>query len=341
MADISVADFATVSPLIGNRLGESDASTTWFAAYDGDELIGCCGVRRLQANPRVALFYPHFVKHEYRRQHVYRALARFRHDWARRHGIDFGVAACNESVLPALEEQGFETIEYWPNYQLAAADLRVHGDEYSIEDAGVVRRLRERFAPEGTADREHAGRGGLGFGLVHYSLVRLYAPERVLAIGSRHGFIPACIAAALQANGNGRLDFVDANLSDNSHGFDTAWGGVAHWNTGNFGSLSPYVSIHLMRSEEFFAVGDASRHYDYVHIDGAHNSNAVQHDFYAAAEHLTEDGLITLHDPLVQRKGFGVGKLLESLSPYQWRHTVLPPWPGLAIVQRARRRTAS
>lgn len=205
----------------------------------------------------------------------------------------------------------------------------------SVEDREVVRCIRDRFDPHGHVDGEHGGEGGLGFGLVHYSLVRLFRPKRALVIGSRFGFVPACVASAIKTNGHGHLDFVDANYSDQTHGFQKAFGGVGYWTTGNFGELSDVITTHLQRSDEFFSKLSADDCYEYIYLDGAHDYVTVKQDFESSASRLADGGIILLHDPLVQNKDFGVSKFLETLSPSQWRWIVLPPWPGLAMVQKS------
>src|ERR1041385_1307505 len=101
---------------------------------------------------------------------------------------------------------------------------------YQLEDQSVLAKLKETFAPDGAAEREHNARpDSAGFGSIHYGLITNLRPERVLAIGSRHGYVPSILALALKANGFGTLDFVDANYGDTTHGIDVAFGGVENW----------------------------------------------------------------------------------------------------------------
>src|SRR5262245_50460345 len=98
---------------------------------------------------------------------------------------------------------------------------------YQLEDQSVLAKLKEAFAPDGAAEREHNARpDSAGFGLIHYGLVTNLRPERVLVIGSRHGYVPSMLGLALKANGSGTIDFVDANYSDTIHGEEIAFGGV-------------------------------------------------------------------------------------------------------------------
>src|ERR1043166_8948715 len=138
-----------------------------------------------------------------------------------------------------------------------------------LEDLAVVSRVKEYFAPDGAAEREHnAVSGSLGFGAIHYSLVANLKPRRVLVIGSRHGYIPAVIALTLKFNGGGTVDFVDANYSDEVHGFGAAYGGVGNWDGEARDRFAPFgldehVKVHVMRSSEFFGKCEAAFQYVY------------------------------------------------------------------------------
>lgn len=205
-----------------------------------------------------------------------------------------------------------------------------------IENHEAMQRIIDTFGGAPAGVEHHARDGSLGFGLVQYALVRLHRPQRALAIGSRKGFIPACLALALRENGAGRLDFVDANYANKEHGAHVAWGGQAHWTgdaAADFPGLAEIVDVHLLRTDEFFPT--CPHRYGYISIDGAHDAAAVKHDFEAAASRLVPGGLITLHDALVAPKHkFGVRTFLASLAS-EWKQITLGPWPGLAIVQQA------
>ena len=98
---------------------------------------------------------------------------------------------------------------------------------YRLEDQSILSQIKNSFAPDGAAEREHnAQPDSAGFGSIHYGLVTNLKPQRVLAIGSRHGYVPSILALALKANGSGAIDFVDANYSDTTHGVDVAFGGA-------------------------------------------------------------------------------------------------------------------
>jgi len=167
---------------------------------------------------------------------------------------------------------------------------------YRLEDQSILSQIKEVFAPDGAAEREHNARpDSAGFGLIHYSLITNLRPERVLAIGSRHGYVPSMIALALKANGSGTLDFVDANYGDTTHGVDVAFGGVENW-TGNpaekfsrFG-LRDVINFHIQRSSDFFAACESK--YGYIYLDGNHSYEGSHFDFTEALQVATADALI-------------------------------------------------
>ena len=134
---------------------------------------------------------------------------------------------------------------------------------YQLEDQSVLAKLKEQFAPDGAAEREHNARAETaGFGSIHYALITNLRPQRVLAIGSRHGYVPSILALALKTNGFGTIDFVDANYSDTQHGEQIAYGGVENWHGDASKKFSCFglrdvMNVHIQRSSEFFSECDA------------------------------------------------------------------------------------
>jgi hypothetical protein len=204
-------------------------------------------------------------------------------------------------------------------------------------DPVVVRDIKQSFSPDGGAEREHNARlDSLGFGDLHYGLVRNLRPHRVLVIGSRYGFVPGVIALALKANGLGALDFVDANYSDEIDGFTKAFGGVGNWGRdaseifSRFG-LEGIVEIYVMRSAEFFERCD--RRYGYVYIDGDHSYEGCKYDFERSIAIAEPGAVIALHDVLVKQEGFGVGRVFDEIDQDLYGRILVSAWPGLGIVQ--------
>jgi hypothetical protein len=212
----------------------------------------------------------------------------------------------------------------------------------ALEDARIVSLLKRHFAPDGAAEREHnAAPGSLGFGAIHYGLVVNLKPRRALVIGSRHGYIPAIIALALKFNGSGTLDFVDANYQDARDGFETAYGGIGHWEGDASGQFAPldlqaHVRVHVMRSSEFFARCDTT--YEYVYLDGNHSYDGCRYDFEQAVVRADEGAIIAVHDLAVEHPAFGVSRLFDELDEARYGKLRLGMWPGLGIVQVRKRR---
>lgn len=211
-------------------------------------------------------------------------------------------------------------------------------ESYGLEDRAILSQIKETFAPDGAAEREHnAQQDSAGFGSIHYSLITNLRPERVLAIGSRHGYVPSIIALALKANGSGTLDFVDANYGDTTHGVNVAFGGVENW-SGDPGEkflrfgLRDVINFHIQRSSDFFAACDVK--YGYIYLDGNHSYEGSRFDFEESLKVATEDALIVLHDVNVSQPGFGVNRLFAELDGSRYNKILIPAWPGLGIVQR-------
>jgi len=209
---------------------------------------------------------------------------------------------------------------------------------YRLEDQSTLAQIKEAFAPDGAAEREHNARPDTaGFGSIHYSFITNLRPERVLAIGSRHGYVPSIIALALKANGSGTLDFVDANYGDTTHGVDVAFGGVENW-SGNPAEkfsrlgLCDVISFHIQRSADFFAA--CASKYGYIYLDGNHSYEGSHFDFEESLKVSTADALIVLHDVVVTQPGFGVHRLFAELDESRYNKILIPAWPGLGIVQR-------
>jgi predicted O-methyltransferase YrrM len=209
---------------------------------------------------------------------------------------------------------------------------------YGLEDQSVLAEIKKAFAPDGAAEREHNARAdSTGFGLIHYSLVTNLKPERVLAIGSRHGYVPSILALALKANGSGELDFVDANYSDAVHGVEVAYGGVENW-SGDAGQkfssfgLQDVINVHIQRSEEFFATCQTK--YGYVYLDGDHSYDGCRYDFEHSLSLALPGAMIALHDVSVSQPGFGVKHFFAELDENLYNKILIPAWPGLGIVQR-------
>ena len=181
----------------------------------------------------------------------------------------------------------------------------------------------------------------LGFGLIHYALIRNIKPINILCIGSRKGFIPAIFALACKDNGKGHVDFVDAGYDETN--LAKNWSGVGFWKkhnpTKHFNKLkiTKYITTHVMTTEEY-AKKIPKKRYQYIYIDGDHSYDGVKLDYKLFWPKLDRGGFILFHDVSAHGyldKGlFGVWKFWTEM---QEKHTILFPFPkesGLGIIQK-------
>lgn len=170
--------------------------------------------------------------------------------------------------------------------------------------------------------------GDLGYGWIHYSLIRNMKPKRVLVVGSKHGFIPAVCALACRDNDRGMVDFVDANYDiELSADRKRHRGGVGFWKkvdpVKHFGKfkLGNYITIHLMSTDKFYQK-NLTKKWQYLYLDGDHSYKGVKHDFDMFWPGLTKGGHILFHDiysdsSIMKELGdfsFGVWKLWRELK---------------------------
>lgn len=184
--------------------------------------------------------------------------------------------------------------------------------------------------------------GSLGYGFIHYAILRNIKPSRVLCIGSRKGFIPAILALALRENGKGHVDFVDASFSpDTNKG--KSWGGIGFWNrispNAHFGKIgvAHHITMYTMTSKEFFRITPKNT-YQYIYIDGDHSYTGVRTDYKLFWPRLEKYGFMVFHD--VSARGtleggvFGVRKLWKEISTRNAVVFPLPEHSGLGILQK-------
>ncbi len=186
--------------------------------------------------------------------------------------------------------------------------------------------------------------GNLGYGFVHYSLIRLMKAKRVLAIGSKYGYIPAVCAMACKDNNRGVVDFVDASYDytkwpqDKNH-----WGGVGFWHKvdaekyfGKMG-LNQYLKFHLMTSQEF-SQKNSGRKWDYVYIDGDHSYKGVKNDFKLFYPKLSVGGYLSFHDIYTKDLGdleYGVNTFWEEIKAGdKYQAIEFPGKIGLGMIKK-------
>lgn len=173
----------------------------------------------------------------------------------------------------------------------------------SLFSKKTIKTFIETYAREDNWHSLDKKNGGLGYGWIHYSLIRLLKPKNVLCVGSKWGFIPAVCALACRDNGIGMVDFVDAGFDMNDYNKVAGehWGGVGWWKKcdpkkyfGKF-NLEKYISLHVTTSQ-LYADKNKKKKYGYVHIDGDHSYKGVKNDFELFWPRVEKGGFLAIHD---------------------------------------------
>lgn len=215
----------------------------------------------------------------------------------------------------------------------------------SIFNLNSIKQLIKIYAKKDIWHQQDIKTGNLGYGWIHYSLIRNLKPKRVLCIGSRYGYIPAICAIACRDNKFGVVDFVDAgfDMSDYS-GAGEHWGGVGFWKKCNpkkyFGKfkIEKYINLHVMTSQEFAKKFSKNR-YDYIHIDGDHSFNGVQSDYRLFWPKLNKNGFMAFHDiasPDKDGNVYGTRDFWQKFKKQNIKNISLEfnQDPGLGIIQK-------
>lgn len=183
--------------------------------------------------------------------------------------------------------------------------------------------------------------GNLGYGWIHYAMIRILKPNRVLCIGSRSGYIPAICALACKDNQSGIVDFVDAGFDESNQNEPNHWGGAGLWKNidpkkyfKHF-ELSSYVNLHVITTQKFGVIKSS---WKYIYIDGDHSYKGAKHDYNKFWPRLESGGMMAFHDIYVKRMGtliFGVYKLWNEIKKaYPHQTTEYPGEFGLGILTK-------
>lgn len=192
----------------------------------------------------------------------------------------------------------------------------------SLVNKNFARSLIKNYAKEHNWHEIDITTGNLGFGWVHYAMIRLLRPKRVLCIGSRYGYIPAICALACKDNQQGVVDFVDAGFDESDPNEPDNWGGVGTWKKinpskyfGKFG-LSKYIQLHVTTTKKFARTYPRG-HWGYIYIDGDHSYKGAKYDFNTFWPRLLPGGMMAFHDVNVKRINnliFGVYILWKEIQ---------------------------
>lgn len=216
--------------------------------------------------------------------------------------------------------------------------------DYNLISGRTASRLKKYFRGNTGHNFDLGHKGDLGYGLVHYALIRNLKPQRVLCIGSGYGFIPAICAQACKENSLGQVDFVDAGYGRKDK---NNWGGTGFWRRINpekyFArmGLSRWVSTYVMTSQDFIDLGPA-RKWGYIYVDANHSYKGVKSDYTNYWPRLEKGGYMVFHDILIKsgtsNLNYGVGRFWNEIDLKS--KLVIPftiPWgtpSGLGILQK-------
>ncbi|MEK7587830.1 MAG: class I SAM-dependent methyltransferase [Patescibacteria group bacterium] len=185
--------------------------------------------------------------------------------------------------------------------------------------------------------------GNLGYGWIHYALIRVLQPKRVLCIGSRYGYIPAICALACRDNQKGMVDFVDAGYDQANPKHKSHWGGVGFWNTQEGGhifekfNLEHYITMHIMTTQKFKKLYP-SHTWSYIHVDGDHSYAGVESDFRFFWPKLTKGGFMAFHDIHTKHTNdldYGIHQFWQELRLKKIYNMIeFPGTFGLGIIQK-------
>lgn len=216
---------------------------------------------------------------------------------------------------------------------------------YKLINERNIRSFIKKYARYDNWHHMDLGKGGLGYGWIHYSLIRMLSSKNVLCIGSKWGYIPAVCAMACRDSKEGVVDFVDAGYDMNDYGRVAGkhWGGAGFWkkcNTkkyfGEFG-LEKYISLKVMESRAY-AEKYKSKRFGYVHIDGDHSYEGVKLDFELFWPRVETGGFLAIHDigsPDKDGNVYGTRKLWDEIvKSGKYRLIDFNEDPGIGIIQK-------
>ncbi len=209
-------------------------------------------------------------------------------------------------------------------------------------EKSAVKKLISHFGGEPAWHNLDGENRDLGYGMVHYSLIRVFKPKLLLAVGSRYGFIPACMALACRDNQSGKIDFVDPGYDQRNSDQPNHWGGMGFWKEIDFNkhfsvfNLQRHIKLFLMTSQ-VYAERYPQKKYGYVYLDGDHSYQGVKEDFDNFWPQLVGGGIFALHDinmKPTEKLNYGVFKLWEEINSQGYNCLTFPGKMGLGVVQK-------
>ncbi len=178
-------------------------------------------------------------------------------------------------------------------------------------------------------------KNNLGFGFMHYSLIRNLRPDRVLCVGSQRGYVPAICGLACKDEGKGHVDFVDLGLEINE---ENSWGGLGVWKKATKSywwrlGVEDYITIFNCRTSVF-----ESKEYDYISLDGDHSYEGIKRDFNLFWPHLKKGGIMAItnsdEDKMTRYGKCGVKQFWQELEKDYKQFINLKISSGLGLLQK-------
>ncbi len=164
-----------------------------------------------------------------------------------------------------------------------------------------------------------------------YTLVRALKPASVLEVGTHIGSSTINIARALKTNGGGHLTTVD--IYDVNHGQTGSWKKYQIPR-----SLSAMLEeLGLDKTVTFNAEGalnflkKTDLNFDMIFLDGDHAAAAVYQEVSLALKHLSQDGIIILHDYFPNGRALFAGDPVIS-GPYLGMRRLIAENPRVKVV---------
>jgi len=221
-------------------------------------------------------------------------------------------------------------------------DLLDRNWRHRLTNDKLIRELMTHFKADERGHQANIDTADMGYGWLHYGLIRHLKPHRILVVGSGYGYIPAVLAQACHDNGYGHVDFVDAGYG---HHYRRSYTWVGFWKTiegqsifrsFEMSSLSTFVTQFLMRTSEFFKKHN-NLEYDYIYIDGDHVYKGVKFDVDHSLPLLKQGGFLALHDISIidpmPEGSYGVNKVWNELVKKNYL-VFHHPISGLGIFQK-------
>lgn len=210
---------------------------------------------------------------------------------------------------------------------------------FAIFNPSTIKIVADYYGYANSGHQINVDKANLGYGFVHYALIRNLKPDSVLCIGSGRGLIPAICALACKDNQRGMVNFVDAGFDNKS---SKNWGGDGFWKRVSVEKhfsllgLDGWINTYVMTSREY-AKKFEKKTYGFIYIDGDHSYSGVKLDYKLFWPRLEKLGIMAFHDVTVKEwgelKDFGVWKLWKEIK--NKNKFIFPlEQSGLGIIQK-------